>query len=498
MIFDWLSDKATWAEMSESGIGYAVADHPEGPYVVSKEPLKINTLHRSAPLLGRYWRMYAPMMVKRKNDWAILYMMDRSPSRSWALAASTAQKPEGPYSEPVLVRNVEVKTSYPPLMEYFPAFAHEGYVYFPATSVAVNRNYQLISRVKTEDITNPGKWEIFSTGSSWHSINTDNEYAGIWGQTFTGFVDGSDSIYVMFPSKNSNNYGTINLAKASWRHLFENKGFTLSANEGGVFTYIKKGIDLEDLNINFDLSGTMHIFWDFHKPLDIENMWGKFSFDQKTGNSKEIEISKTNWKVKYNNSGKIQTLDSGKVQTGGKTINNLQLRKVNGIHSLSINGLNCWEGELPNDPGVIGIMLDPHSFLFTTRFYIKGRETLAKLEAGYNEALLNSGNEDKDWEIIKSPVFRNGLGAISKQDSVFAKWNFEGTGVEIYLPKGPLFGTANVYIDGRFAGNIILKNETLKNSSLVFKSKSLRRGSHAVYIESFDGRLPLDCIEVIF
>lgn len=117
---------------------------------------------------------------------------------------------------------------------------------------------------------------------------------------------------------------------------------------------------------------------------------------------------------------------------------------------------------------------------------------------GYNEALLNSGNEDKDWDIIKSPVFRNGQGAISKRASVFAKWNFEGTGVEIYLPKGPQFGTAAVYIDGLFAENVMLKNETLKNSSLVFKSKSLRRGPHAVYIESSDGQLPLDCIEVIF
>ena len=109
-----------------------------------------------------------------------------------------------------------------------------------------------------------------------------------------------------------------------------------------------------------------------------------------------------------------------------------------------------------------------------------------------------SGNEDKDWDVLKDARFRSGQGAISKQDSAFAKWNFEGKGFEIYLPKGPQFDSANIYIDGQFAGNIMLKNEQLQNSSMVFESKTLRRGSHAVYIESSDGRLPLDCIEVIF
>ena len=498
MIFDWLSSNASWKEMGESGLGYAVADKPEGPYVVSREPLKINTQYKHKPLLGRYWRMYAPMIIKRQNDWVILYMMDTSPSRSWALAASTAQKPEGPYSEPILIRNVEGKTSYPPLMEYYPTFTHEGYIYFPATSVAVNRNYQLVYRVKIEYVTNPDKWEIFSAGSFWHSINTDNEYAGIWGQTITGFVDNLDSMYVMYPSKNKINYGTINLAKASWNHLFRKRGFTLSACEGGLFTYIKRGIDLDHLNMDFNLAGTMRIVWDFHKPLDITDTWGKFSFDQNKGDYKEIEISQTYWKVKFINKGNIQILDSGKVQNRDETINNLLLRKENGVYSLYMNEQKYWEGEFTADPGVVGIMLDPHSYLFTSRFNAKGRQTKGKLVYGYYEALLNAGNQDTDWDFIKGSTFRNGQGAISKRDSGFAKWNFEGTGFEIYLPKGPMFGSATIYIDGQLAGNVILKNERPLHSSMVFKSKSLRRGTHSVYIESTDGRLPLDCIEVSF
>jgi hypothetical protein len=498
LVFDWVSSNASWQEMGQTGIGYAVADQPDGPYTISEKPLKINSQYRKAPLLNKYWRMYAQMLVKRKNDWVLLYMMDTAPPRSWALAASTAPRPEGPYSDPVLIRNVEGKNSYPPLMEYFPAFEHKGYIYFPATSVATNRNFQLVSRVKTEDVTNPDQWEIFSNGAFWHSENTTNEYAGIWGQTFTGFVDDSDSLVVMYPSKNKQNYGTINLAKPSWNHRDRERGFALSACEGGSFTFLKRGIDLNDLNMDFTLSGTMRLVWDFNKPLDIQDTWGKFSFERDEGNYKMIEISETGWKIKLNNNGNIQLLDSGKVLNMNKTGNNLHFGKVNGLFSLSLNKKELWKGLLDNHPGVIGIMLDPHSNLFASRFEIDGNQTRAALFYGYYEPLLNSGNQDKDWEFKKDTLFRNGKGAISRAKNAFAKWNFEGTRVEIYLPRGPEFGSLAIFIDGQPVGSVNLRNDKLLKSTVVFRSKTLNKGTHSVYLKTTDGRLPLDCIEVSF
>jgi hypothetical protein len=70
---------------------------------------------------------------------------------------------------------------------------------------------------------------------------------------------------------------------------------------------------------------------------------------------------------------------------------------------------------------------------------VKGRQTKGKLSLGYYEALLNAGNQDSDWEFKRDSLFRNGKGAISKKTDAFAKWNFEGTKFEIYLPKGPMF-----------------------------------------------------------
>jgi len=498
LIFDWISGNSTWTKMGQSGIGYAVADHPEGPYKVSAKPLKINTQYQDAPLLKKYWRMYAPMLVKRQNDWVMLYIMDTAPPRSWALTASTAANPEGPYSEPVLIKNVEGMGNYPPLMEYFPAFNHDGYTYFPATSVAVNRNYQLINRVKTEAITEPKKWEVFSAGSFWHSTPEPNEYAGIWGQTITGFVDDSDSIVMMYPSKTKQNYGTINLAKSSWSHLFRKCGFNLSACEGGSFTWIKKGIDPDQLKLDFTLTGTMHLVWDFHKPLEIKDTWGNHSFDQQEGDYKEIEISQNHWKVRYINRPNIQVIDSGVVRNLNKTVNRLELNKRNGIFTLSVNGQQGWTGSLPDNPGVVGIILDPHSNLTMNHFYLTGRQIPGKLLLGSYEALLNAGNQDKDWDFLKDPIFRMGHGTVSKQLSATAKWNFEGTGFKLWMPHGSEFGSVSVFVDGRMLGNVNLRSDQFLNSSVVFQLKSLPMGPHAVYITSTDGKLPVDCLEVTF
>jgi hypothetical protein len=494
LIFDWISSNSSWSKMAQSGIGYAVSDHPEGPFQITAKPLKINTQHLQAPLLNKYWRMYAPMLVKRHNDWVMLYMMDTAPPRSWALAASTSANPEGPYSDPVLIKNVEGEGNYPPLMEYFPAFTHDDYTYFPATSVAVNRNYQLINRVKTQEVSDPKKWELFNTGSFWHSTNTPNEYAGIWGQTITGFVDDTDSLILMYPSKNKENYGTINLAKAKWNKLFREQGFNLSANEGGSFTYIKMGIKPDNLYVRFDLTGTMHLVWDFHKPIEIKDTWGHHSFDQTEGDYKEIEVSKNHWKIKYINGLTIQSIDSGQISSIHDATTNLELSHEKDAWSLLINNQKVWHGSLPSQPGVIGIILEPHSTLLVNRFEVKGEQTQAELILGFYEALLNVGNQDADWEFKTDPMFRSGHGAISKKTAAAAKWNFEGTGVELWLPKGPQFGSISVIVDGKLIEKVNLKTESPVNSSIVFKSKSLSKGAHSVYITTADGQLPLDCI----
>jgi len=498
MIFDWVSDTFNWQQNAgSSGIGYAVANSPEGPFIVSKKPLKINSQYKKKPLLNKYWRMYAPMIFKQKNGWAIAYMLDTSPTGSWCLAVSTALKPEGPYSDTKIIMNVERKNNYAPLQEYYPAFTHKGYAYFPATSVSINRNYQSIYRVKIDEITNADKYEIFRKGSFWHAANVANEYAGIWGQTISGFIDETDSFYVMYPSKDPKNYGTINLAKASWNNLDRKKGFNFTANEGNSFSYLKTLLDLENIGMKFKLDGTMHLIWDFHSKLDIQNEWGKFSLNEKDGNYKEIIIDKNYWIInEYGDDKNSYRIDSGKIPNFSKDENNLQIKKTNGKYLLLINGVKCWEGVMKSKPGVVGIALNPNSFLFTEEFVVNARKLNGHITYGFHEALLNSGNYFSDWNIKTDSLFFYGQGAISKKDSCFAKWNFDGIGFELLLPKGPQYGTVFIYLDGTLVKKISLKNQRGIKSSIVFKSNPIKRGNHSVYIESLDGVLPVDCINI--
>lgn len=497
MVFDWVSNTFDWQHAERSGLGYASADSPEGPFTVSKEPIKINTQYKQKPLLDRYWRMYATMIIKRKDDWALVYMMDTQPARSWVLAVSTAKNPEGPYGDSQIILNVERKTNFHPLQEYFPAFTHDGYAYFPTTSVAKNRNHQAVYKVKIEDITKANKYELLNTGSLWHSEHAENEYVGIWGQTFTGFVDSNDSIYVMFPSKDKKNLGTINLAKASWNHLFREQGFNLTANEGNSFSYIKKSIDVETIDLKFDLEGTMQVVWDFHSPIDVLNGWGKFALEHENADFKEIVIHESSWKInKYEVGQKVQNLAVGKISNWKSKGNTLQLKNEEGKSILYINNEKYWEGPMQSNPGILGVSLSPQSFLYADRFVVEGQQKEGSITYGYYEALVNSGNQDHDWEFKNDTTFLIGKGAVSKKDSSFAKWNFDGKGFELYLPKGPDYGNVAIYLDGNLLDQVQLKAAKEQKSSMVYKSKTLKMESHAVYIESLDGLLPVDCIKV--
>jgi len=345
-------------------------------------------------------------------------------------------------------------------------------------------------------LTKANSYELFSDGGFWHSENVENEDAGIWGQTITGFID-KDSIYVMFPSNDPKNYGTINLAKASWNKLFRERGFSLTANKGNTFSYIKKAVDVEEINMEFRLDGKMHVIWDFNSPLDKLDGWGKFTLDHTYADYKEIVIDKSGWQINVYESGKnMNQLDSGVIKDWKKDGNQILLQKINGESQLSINGLRCWQGVLTNRPGIIGLALDPNSFLFANRLIVEGPQVVGFVTYGFYEALVNSGNQDSDWEFKTDSLFLYGKGAVSKKDSSFAKWNFEGKGFEIYAPRGPLYGTVNIYLDGKMVKVISLKNEKDLKSRSIYKSLDISTGKNAVYLETSDGLLPLDCIKV--
>ena len=263
MVYDFATANSTWESQTspkngaENGFAYAWADRPEGPYHRTPKPV-----YRSGsypPLLGKYQRGYAATLLRRKHDWLVLAMSDSGPHMSWALTGMTATNPEGPYSAPKILRCVDDFYYHPPLLEFFPAFAHDGRIYAPATSVAMNRNFQAMFRVKTEDAMNPDAWELWQDGSVWHSEFVENESYGIWGQTFSGFVSRDAQFQVMFPGRDPQGMGTINLASRPWKNAYHD-GFVASGNEGRSLALLKKSYGAADLYVDGELATTV----DFH------------------------------------------------------------------------------------------------------------------------------------------------------------------------------------------------------------------------------------------
>ncbi|MEK7707876.1 MAG: hypothetical protein AAB380_07760, partial [Verrucomicrobiota bacterium] len=214
-----------WGELNfnaEGGLAYAWAEKPEGPWHRAPQPITRNTT--LSKLLGRYQRTYAATLIRRSHDWLIVAMMDAAPN-AWALFTMTAPRPEGPWSERQLVRHVESDEFHPPLMEFFPSFAYKGFLYVPATSVALNRNFNVLFQVPLERATEPDAWKIAQHGSLWHSENVENESYGLWGQTFSGSVDADGTLRAMFNSRDAQGLGTVNLARRPWKQPLRERGF---------------------------------------------------------------------------------------------------------------------------------------------------------------------------------------------------------------------------------------------------------------------------------
>ena len=58
---------------------------------------------------------------------------------------------------------------------------------------------------------------------------------------------------------------------------------------------------------------------------------------------------------------------------------------------LYINNEKYWEGSLQSNPGILGVSLSPHSFLYADKFVVEGQQKEGSITYGFYEALVNSG-----------------------------------------------------------------------------------------------------------
>lgn len=502
LCFDWCTDNTTWENAanplpdSNSGAAYAWAERPEGPFHPASRP--IATTRAQKPLAGKYRRLYASSIVRRANDWLVLTLTDSGPYFGWALLGMTSEKPEGPYSEPRLLLHPESERYHPPLLEFFPAFTHDGFVYAPATSVAMNRNFQALFRAPLEKATEPEAWELYQEGSVWHSEPLEHEWCGIWGQTFSGFI-GSDGIFhVMFPSRDSHGNGTINLAARPWNKPFNERGFVISGHDGPSITCLKRGGPLKSLAGSMRVNGTVTVVWDYQGAMGADRpASGSTLHVQTLTRYTGLEFSDNTWRVVcVNDRGECAVAAEGKCDSVADREFRIDWVE-NGQGSVNIDGKEVFTGALPNGPGLVGLLTVAHSNAAVSKFTVEAEKAPAKVSYLYTDALLGGAQNMADWEKQENGLFRFGQGVCSKRDGLNAKWSVIGSHFALWAPKGPSFGKAELLVDGKTAAIVDLHAESEVKSQDVHSSE-LTPGRHVIVVRTLSPGVPVDSIEVTF
>jgi hypothetical protein len=490
MVYDWGLAHFN----GEGGLAYAWAHQPEGPWQRDARPITLNST--LTPLLGRYQRTYAATLLQRKHDWLILGMMDSAP-HSWALFAMAAPEPQGPYSERKLVRHVETGYFHPPLMEFFPAFADGGWVYAPATSVARNRNFQVIFRAPLERATDSKAWEIYRHGSVWHSEDVPNEAYGIWGQTFSGSVDQERRLWAMFPSRNQEGFGTINLAVRPWSNPLRASGFHLSGHYAPSLTCLRRSFSDFTLNAELRVRGTARIIWSYQAPLGpdkptSDSQLHPLSLTRHQG----LELGPNGWRIiTVDAQGALHASAAGTAPSSELwkiTIG----RMANGSTALGLDGNEMWRGATGGGDGALGLLVESHSHLSVQRFAVAGQSRPNKLSFLHTEAWLGAGENRANWVEQDDSTFRYGVGAVHRGDGGRAKWNFMGSGFTLWSPQGPEYGTVEVCLDGEVLTVVDLQRTQPHPSQPVFRKAGLADTFHAVVLQSKSGRLVIDSLDV--
>ncbi len=501
MVFDWASQNTTWENASNppteanSGAGYAWSDTPGGPFHPVANP--VVTTRAQVPMLGKYRRMYASTLLRRAEDWLVLTLTDSGPFFGWALAGMTAPSPEGPWTEAKLLLHPERAAWHPPLLEFFPAFVHEGWVYAPATSVARNRNYQALFRAPLDRAMDPAAWELFQAGSIWHADPVEWETAGIWGQTFSGFVDAAGTFNVMFPSRDKNGCGTINLASRPWNRPFRERGFTLSGHGGPSITLLKHGMAMHSLKVDLTLHGTAEILWDYTGVPDPDRPASDaVPHPHALAGYTGLELGEKGWALRrVDKNGTAAVAASGNAPVAGDCA--LEMEWAEDKLTIQLNKTMVWTGALPAPAGVPGMILRENSHAKVTRFEVGGTRRPASLFWGWREGMLCAAQQSADWRVVDTPDSRCGSHIVPARAGLQLKWNIEGAGFKIWAPAGPDFGGAEVLVDGNPAGMLVCHEGKESPAAPRFAVENLPSGRHTIILNFGDSPVPAECLEVM-
>jgi hypothetical protein len=507
LAYDFATDNSVWPTMhnppkdADNGCAYSWSERPEGPFHRAKRPIIVTSEMSKRFALGKkYNRPYGASIVRRKNDFLVLMSADSGDSFGWGFIGMTAADPIGPWSDPTMLLSAEGDEFYPSTAESFPAMVHEGYVYALISSVAVNRNLQIIYRAAIEEAHRPEAWQLYQYGTAWHSEPVPNEGVGIWGQTYTGFVDRGGQYQVMFPSRErETNLGTINLAVRPWVEPLRARGFVLSGHSGPSLTLLRCAWQQFQLKADVALrGGTARIVWAHQAPLGPDRHAADATVPEASLTRYQgLELSAKEWRVvNVDAEGRTSALASGPLEASASRAIEIDRQKDGRLHVV-IDGKVRWDGKLPPAEGPIGLLVEPWTNVSVSRFELTGPFKPALLPWTYIEALTGAAVFMTDWDVVQSPQYRFGVGALRKTPGGRVKWNFRGRGFRLWSPLGPEFGRCELLLDGRKLADLNLHAEKQQPSKIVYTCEDAGDGYHAAVLQSVEGRLVVDSLDAV-
>ncbi|MCC6729129.1 MAG: hypothetical protein IT208_07300 [Chthonomonadales bacterium] len=491
LLFGWANRANT-----RGGLGYAWAARPEGPFHPAPDPVHDDA--RQAPIRGRYVRAYASTLFRRRRDWLILHMMSTPGNVGgiWALCAMTAPEAGGPYGAPELLLYPQSERFHPALAEFYPAFAHGGRVYAPATSVAMNRTYQTIFTAGLEGAHRPDAWRVSRLGSAWHAEPAPSEAFGLWGQTFSGQVGPDGALRALFPSKDRSDRGTIGLARRPLARPYR-RGFVLSAPRAPALAVLRRSYRSLRCRIAARSTGPWALCWGCRGPLGPNHhMADSAPHPLSLADRIEWRRAGDRWEgVEVDAAGLMRTLGSGTLPVSRGT-EHVVLDVGEDGAAVRVGDSEVWRAPIPAREGRVELLAQAGTILRVERMDLAGPARGGWETWLASEGLAGAGAPARQWREARGGGFRLGVGRETDVVGARAKWSFVGCGYSLHAPRGPRYGRCRVLVDGVEVAVVDLRAPAEEPSRSIAEG-TLPAGLHAVALEVVSGTVPCDCLEVL-
>lgn len=483
----------------KTGVALAWADSPAGPFHRYKTRILTNT--EVYGCCGRFIRFYATTVVPREKDYIAFSLTDSNDHFSWGLAVLTAPTPEGPWSLPHIVLSCDRPEYYPCPLEFFPAEVHNGTVCCSATSVAMNRNYQAVFEAPLEEAHDPSAWRLTANGNVWHAADHPDDHHGIWGQTYHGFVEPDTGRYVvMYPAKDTRNYGTLSLAARPW-DTPHSDGFTMTAHGGESVSPILAAYKDFTLDAVFTYKGSVDIAFSYDGVLGPHDSCSDATpADTALSGYCALRFSGTQCAVvAVSKDGAVKVLAEAafsKEEAERQTVRLWMQWKEKRL-SVRIDGRPLFDRvavtEACDGAKTPALILQKFSRIECERFALEGDACAYTLTYNAADALLGAGQRRPQPETVDptgtlaADVWHRTADGYVGEGLVAAKWNVIGSDFILPLKRSAAYGTIGVWADGNFFGSVNLQGE----GETCFEITNLKTGTHAIRVAPIKGRIAI-------